>query len=377
MDNSKTIKIIIGLVCTLLVIAGVVWFFVFKTYQGGPSELPTAAVEPTPEPTPEPTATPVPTPTPIPFDESRLGNPMRASITVPTDLASSLGITRENYPRIDGSTSTFELAQSIYWMMIGVDENADEYPEDLGQPKAPAKTIPSYKYLIAGDVDLIVVPDPSQEVKDLEKESGVELEYIPIGREGLVFITSKTNPVSDITIDQANEIYVDMTITNWSQLGGEEGEILVLCRNEESGSQAQFDNLVMKDGNTINPIIREKYTLDEMSNMLWTVSGMDPWYIDGEPAPANDFPLGYSIYYYLHMDYNELSAENIRTLSVNGITPTAETIASNEYPLAMGYFAVIRKDTPQDAPARIIANWLTTEEGQRSVSDAGLGKISK
>ena len=132
----------------------------------------------------------------------------------------------------------------------------------------------------------------------------------------------------------------------------------------------------MKDGNTVNPIIREKYTLDDMSNMLWTVSGMEPWYIDGEPAPAEDFPLGYSIYYYLNMVENSLVADEIRTLSVDGVMPTAETIASNEYPLALGYFAVIKKDTPQDAPARKIANWLTTPEGQQVVIDAGLGKNS-
>ena len=379
MNNSTIIKVFTGIICVLFVIAGIVWFVVYQQHQKGQKSTPqetSEQVEESNEEAQKPSEeAAIPTKEPILVDDDRLANPMK-EFMVPSELAKSLGITKENYPRIDGSTSTFELSQDIYWEMFMWDESLGDYQEDMGEPKAPAKTIPSYKSLIAGEVDLIIVPDPSQAVKDLEEEMDVELEYIPIGREGLVFVTQKDNPVANVTIEQINQIYADMTITNWSQLGGGDGEILALCRNDESGSQAQFDNLVMQDGKQINPKIREKYMLDEMSEMLWTVSGMDPFWIDGGAAPANYFPLGYSIYYYVKMIEDESPIENIKMIAVDGIMPTEETIASNEYPLAMGYFAVIRKSTPQDAPARTIANWLTTPDGQRVVSDAGLGKIS-
>ena len=60
---------------------------------------------------------------------------------------------------------------------------------------------------------------------------------------------------------------------------------------------------------------------------------------------------------------------------MDGVLPTPETILSKEYPLAMGYYAVIRKDEPADSPARKIVAWLLSDEGQRAVTTAGLGAL--
>ena len=386
MNKSASIKIFMGIICFLLVVAGVVWFFVYKQYKSNQESQSKMAEVEIVTPTMAPvkpadeesevtiTAMPEGVPAEVSFSEGRLGDPALTKM-VPTEVANELGITKENYPRIDSSTSTFSLVQSLYWKMFTF-VDYDDYDARIGPPQAPAKTIPSYKGLIAGDVDLIIVPDPSQEVRELEKKSGVELEYIQIGVEGLVFITSKDNPVSNITIEQANQIYADMAITNWSQLGGKNGEILALCRNDDSGSQAQFDNLVMGEGKEINQKLVEKYTLDDMQTMVSTVSGETRLWRDGKEIQTGDnFPLGYSVYYYLQAFEDEEMVGNIKELSVNGVLPTAKTIDAKEYPLAMGYFAVIRKDTPQDAPERIIANWMTTMDGQEEVAYAGLGKI--
>ena len=387
MNNSKIINVLIGLICSLFIVAGVVWFFVYWQHQKGQDDIPQTVETPTavdvvaaldPPDVSMPTATSTPT-TPTPQVTRRLGDPAN-SYMVASPLANELGITKENYPRIDGSTSTFPLVSNLYWAMFVYPEDetfeSDDFEGESGMPIAPAKTIPSYKDLIAGDVDLIIVPDPSQEVKDLEKESGIELEYVPIGREGLVFLTPEENPVSNITKKQINQIYADMTITNWSQLGGLDGEIWALCRNDESGSQAQFDNLAMEEGNTINPVIKEKYTLDEMDEMVFASAYAGPLWINGQEEPRNNrFPLGYSIYYYVQMVKKDGDYDELKVLSVDGIMPTPDTIASDEYPLAMGYFAVLRKDTPQDAPARKIANWLVTPDGQQMVADSELGKV--
>jgi phosphate transport system substrate-binding protein len=67
--------------------------------------------------------------------------------------------------------------------------------------------------------------------------------------------------------------------------------------------------------------------------------------------------------------------DDIKILSVDGVHPSAETIASGEYSLSTSYFAVIRRDTPDDHPARDIKNWLLSDEGQDAVESAGLGRI--
>ena len=38
--------------------------------------------------------------------------------------------------------------------------------------------------------------------------------------------------------------------------------------------------------------------------------------------------------------------------SYNGVAPTEESLKDGSYPLTDGYYAVLRKDTPEDAPAR-------------------------
>ncbi len=105
-------------------------------------------------------------------------------VPTPSEDAASIGITAENYPRIDGSTSTFPLVQGIYKrMFLPMHGGGEGWP---GMPQKASKTMASYEMLINGDVDLIIVSDPSKEVKRMADSTGSELEYIPIGAEALV-----------------------------------------------------------------------------------------------------------------------------------------------------------------------------------------------
>lgn len=286
---------------------------------------------------------------------------------IPSDTAVSLGITPENYPRIDGSTSTLTLVQKLYTTMFMSDDGISEVP---GFPKEAAKTVPSYQALINGELDLILVPDPSEEVETLAKDADVELEYVRIGSEGLVFITAKQNPVNSITEEQVLGIYCDQSITNWSALGGADGRIVPICRNADSGSQTQMDNLVLK-GKEIAPPIQENYMERDMNGMIQMVEDYGYFAREGE---TDAYTLGYTLYYYMNI-IDSVVGVTAKPLMYNGVAPTSETLLSKEYPLAISYYAVFRKDTPEDSPARKIADWLTGDEGQWTVSTAGLGAL--
>jgi phosphate transport system substrate-binding protein len=250
--------------------------------------------------------------------------------------------------------------------------NEDVSGYEYGLPKKASKTVPSYKRLIDKEVDLIIVPDPSQEVKDLAAKANVKLEYIPIGAEALVFITPKDNPVSNISIAQVNKIYTDMSITNWSKLGGKDGRIVPICRNNDSGSQSQFNNIVLRKNQLVHPVIQKNYLAEKMGGMLGMVESYESF---AKGSEKNAFTLGYTPYYYLQLNKSADSDEpRLKILSIDNIAPTPQTILSKHYPLAINYFAVIRKDTAKDHPARKIAGWLTTD-GQLAVAHSGLGAL--
>jgi phosphate transport system substrate-binding protein len=294
---------------------------------------------------------------------------MQAIAPTPSEDAAAIGITAENYPRVDGSTSTLPLVQGIYKrMFLPSDNEGDRWP---GLPQKASKTMKSYELLIAGDVDLILVPDPSKEVEEMAKSAGTELEYIAIGAEALVFITHEDNPVSNIDASQVQKIYADMSITDWSELGGKSGRIVPICRNADSGSQAQMENLVL-GGKKINPAIEKNFMERDMNGMLQMVEEYRYFAQDGE---ENAYTLGYTLYYYIQLSQSVMGEMSIKTLAFDGVTPTPETILSKEYPLAINYYAVVRKDLPEGHPARKITEWLQTTEGQWEVAVSGLGAL--
>jgi len=281
----------------------------------------------------------------------------------PTEEAKSIGITTTNFPIIDGSTSTMPLFREIIQAMYS--PSAENIRDRRSyNPWQASRTIPSYELLINGEVDMILVPDPSEFVLGLAEEAGVELEFTPIASEALVFITSPDNPVSEITSQQVLQIYTDRSITNWAEIGGNDGQIIPLNRNQHSGSQTLMDNIVL-NGRAIHHDLSQ-YALDGMSDMLWE-AGSNSWRLESHP---HDFALGYTVYFFLR-EYSGW----LKLLSFNGVSPSRETILSGEYPLSTNYFAVIRADIPQDHPSRKIIDWILTPSGQNAVEAAGLGRI--
>jgi len=285
---------------------------------------------------------------------------------LPTEAARSIGITAYNYPRIDGSTSTIPLVWELFRAMFG---ESHHY-----RPWYASRTIPAYELLIAEYVDLILTPDPSAFVLGLAEAAGVELEFIPVAAEALVFITGADNPVTDITMQQILDIYTSMSITNWAELGGHYGRIIPFSRNPHSGSQTLMDNMVLA-GHPVHPGLSQ-FEISGMADMLSSVVNIG-WYVGDALRSPYDFGLGYTVYFFLQQQSYWMNrwGYNVNILSLDGIFPSHETILSGEYPLTTNYFAVIRADTPDNHPARKIAEWLLTPAGQNAVRAAGLGTL--
>lgn len=280
-----------------------------------------------------------------------------------TALAHQLGITHEEYPRIDGSTSTFGIVR-------GINSSFYVYEQNDNYPMGPLQTVPSYYALMDGKLDMILVPSASTTVLERAQEIGVELEFYPIAAEALIFITPAENTASNITMEQVQDIYLRYGIRNWSQLGGPNRELVPISRNADSGSQSQMDNLILKD-QEMHQDIRKNYVELTMEGMLEQVAFYHQGGLSGKPS--NSYALGYTLFTYLK-NIGDITGidTRLKILSFNGVEPTQQNIADGTYPLADYYYAVVRKDLPPGHSARKIISWLQSSEGQEIIRNLNL-----
>lgn len=240
-------------------------------------------------------------------------------------------------PRIDGVAALLPVyagfVESIY-PEDSVIFNGEDY--DPSSAMRYTNTRGAYKDIVDGNADIIICAQPSDEQLAYAEENGVELEMVPVGSDAFVFIVNSNNPVSDITIGQIQDIYSG-NITNWSELGGNNVPIAAMRRNKNSGSETALEKLM---GDT--PIVPD-YT---------TLFGS---------------PIGFSFRYYVT---GMLGEGGVKILTINGIAPTAETIADGTYPVAGNIYAIYRKGETNENVYKAV-DFMLSPEGQKIVEESG------
>lgn len=349
---------------------------------------------------------------------------LRKGASQPAGALGKLGFDVVHYPRIDGSTSTHPLSVIIACRTFDVPyewtyaeptgfayPNRPKLPESLflvvmdgwygpwGKYRHPASsefdiaaarvvakpaaagqermaiiinsllavsanTHAAYENLINGTCDLnLTARGPSEDELKLAREKGVKIELKPIARDALVFIVNCKNEVTGLTHEQVTAVY-EGKIKTWPELGWTPQDkekrkdwqtIWPLGRERNSGSRELFDSLVMKG----RPLPGDKGRED---TIVGSMSG--PY----NQVTAEPQSLGYSVYYY---DHYMAASPYTRTIAIDGVEPTAETIASGKYPLVADVFAAYRAGEAADSPAMKMLNWLISEEGQAVIKESG------
>ena len=250
--------------------------------------------------------------------------------------------TRDNFPRLNGSTSTVPLAQAICSVLL------NESREDVSDLTQFSKTTESYRQLMYGNSDLLIAAEPAEKVVQEMEEEGFAWQMEPFAIEGLVFIVNADNGVDSLTVEQVQKIYTG-EITNWSEVGGADLKIDAFQRNETAGSQTMMKKLVMGDLAMMEP--EKDYVVGEMSGLIEAVRSFD----DTSSA------IGYTVYYYAK---NMNMADGLKILQIDGVTPGAESFRSGAYPFLNPYYVVMAAGTPEDSPTAVLYNWILGEAGQ-------------
>lgn len=272
----------------------------------------------------------------------------------PSEDPNAFVFTRENMPRLNGSTATVPMAQAVCSVLLG---ESREEASDLVQF---SKTTQSYRELLWDNADLLISAEPNQEVLDMKEERGFQWEMEPFATDAFVFLVNEGNPVDSLTLEEIQKIYTG-EYTNWKQVGGEDLEIVPFQRNQGAGSQTLMEKLVMAGLTMMEP--PADFVRGEMGGLMDGVRAFD----------GSASAIGYSVYYYA--EEMEM-AGGLKLLAVDGVHPTPETIRSGEYPLLNPYYVVISADEPEDSPARILFDWMLSPEGQRLADAEGYVSVS-
>lgn len=264
------------------------------------------------------------------------------------DEKSNLKIT-DNLPVLDGATAFYP----VYASFVESVYPEGDYWYDYGIVLC-SKTETAYENLLNGQADIIFCLEPSSSQMMKFHNSGKIIQMVPIGREAFVFFVNKNNPVNNVTVENIRGIYSGK-IKNWNELNGKNQKIRAFQRQENSGSQTIFEK-IMGNSPVINPG-RENVSM-----------GMGR--IINQVAVYRNFPnaIGYS---FLHYSTKMVKNNKIKLLSINGTSPSNETIEDGSYPFLETFYAIYIDSDEKNENIELFIEWILSNQGQTLILKTG------
>jgi len=171
-----------------------------------------------------------------------------------------------------------------------------------------------------------------------------------IAVDSLVVITHPENPVQQLTMEQLSDIHAGK-ITNWSEVGGNDAEIVMISRQDGSGTRSVFEDRVFGDGEP-SLVASAKIATDnnEMASMV--------------NADVN--AIGY-VGYAFQRGAKALSLVNECGISM---TPDAFSAKTEEYALQRRLYLYNRADNLDAATAEFI-KYAVSDEADNVIAKSG------
>lgn len=183
----------------------------------------------------------------------------------------------------------------------------------------------------------------SRYLKEEEKEQGL-LETI-LAYDGIAIIVHPDNPVADLTMEQIAGIYTG-TITNWSEVGGNDGEIVCIGREAGSGTRDGFETITGTED-----ACQYRQELTSTGAVITAVA-------------SNPNAIGYA----------SLASvkETVKALSVGGVVPSEETVRDGSYAIQRPFVLVTREGVALSETAQRFFDYVTSAEAHELIAAAGV-----
>lgn len=187
----------------------------------------------------------------------------------------------------------------------------------------------------------------SRALKDDEK---ADVEGATIALDGIAIIVNNASKVEDLTVDQLKQMFTG-EITNWSEVGGDDGEIVLIGREAGSGTRDGFESIVdVKDSC--------KYA-QELTATGAVISAVE----------ANPLAIGYA----------SLSAvgDTVKMVTVGGVECSEETVKDGSYEVQRPFVFVTNKSVALSEQAQAFFDFATSADAADLIRTAGAVPVNE
>lgn len=183
----------------------------------------------------------------------------------------------------------------------------------------------------------------SRSLKDEEKAQGLTETVLAL--DGIAVVVNPENQVNDLSIEQIASIYTG-EITNWSEVGGADAEIVVIGREAGSGTRDGFESITKTSEKC-----QYRQELTSTGDVITTVS-------------QNPDAIGYT----------SLSAvkDNVKALSVGGVAPSEETVKDGSYAIQRPFVLVTKDGVKLSDAAQAFFDYVTSDKVADIITGAGV-----
>lgn len=187
----------------------------------------------------------------------------------------------------------------------------------------------------------------SRDLKEEEKASG--LIGTVLAYDGIAIIVNPENPVEDLSIETIAKIYTG-EITNWSEVGGNDAEIVLIGREAGSGTRDGFESIT---GTEDACMYRQELT--STGDVITTVS-------------QNPGAIGYASVASVK--------DTVKAVTVNGVAPNETTIKDGSYVVQRPFVLVTKADTELSEAAQKFFDYITSADANEIISAAGVVPVN-
>ena len=177
----------------------------------------------------------------------------------------------------------------------------------------------------------------SRDLKPGEKKLG--LTDIPVAVDAIAVIVNNKNSVEKLTKGQVRKVYSG-EITNWKELGGLDEEIILVNRDEASGTREAFAKKIMKNSSFAKGAV------------IQPGSGQVRSIVSTTPGGIGYISLGYV-------------TKDVKAIALDGVEPTVESIAAKRYGLMRTLHFLVKGE--QKASVKSFIEFMLSDRVQREI----------